>query len=160
MMTNTASRWNVRWGLALLAGLTGLLLGALPAQAQEVCGDLGDMSSETLDLYLEELEDEFDVDLDDGELCTELTKNFIKACQTGVKNAVKCIQSQIKALNKQNQTLCKALAGPDADECVALFKNDSSAASDAVKAEGDTESATCEEFAAEIFFSICMFGDV
>src|SRR5262245_34580027 len=79
MMTDTASRWNVRSSLALLAGLTGLLLGALPAQAQEVCGDLGDMSNETVDLYLDELEDEFGVDLNDPELCTELTKNFIKA---------------------------------------------------------------------------------
>ena len=159
-MTENAARWNVRSGLALVAGLTGLLFGALPSHAQTVCGDLNDMTEETVQLYLEELEDEFDIDLNDPELCADLTENFIKACQTGVKNAVKCIQSQIKALSKQNQTACKALAGPAADECVAFYKNDSQTSAEEVKQEAETETVSCAEFGAEIFFSICMFGDV
>ena len=158
-MTTTTLR-GVRSGLALLAGVAGLLFGATPARAQDVCGDLEDIAAETLDLYLDELSDEFDTGLNDDALCTKLMDNFSKACQTAAKDAVKCIQNQIKALNKQNETACKALEGPGADSCVAFYKNQSKASSEEVKAEGDDQAALCGGEAAEAFWFTCMFGDV
>lgn len=143
--------------LMLLAGTTALLFAALPAQAQDVCGDLGDIPSEVTELYLDELDDEFAVDLNDADLCTKLTENFVKACQTAVKDAVKCIQNQIKTLNKQNQTLCKALS-LNPNECASFYKDTSKAGSQAVADEGDDQSANCAVFAADEFYDVCLFG--
>ena len=157
MTTIATSTRRARGALLFLASCFGLLLLAAPAQAQDVCGDLEDMTNETLDLYLEELNDEFDVDLNDGDLCTKLTENFIKACQTAVKDAVKCIQNQFKNLNKQNQTACKVLA-LDVNACTTLHKNEAKAGSDEVAAAGNEESDDCETIAADEYFDVCMFG--
>jgi hypothetical protein len=146
------------WRLALLGAVTCLLLGALPSSAQDVCGDLEDMTEETLDLYIDELNEEWDVDLNDGDLCTKLTENFIKGCQTAVKDAAKCIQNQIKALSKQNQTACKALAGSEASACSASYKDEAKSDSDEVADFARAESDDCETFAAEDYFDVCMFG--
>ena len=143
----------------LLAGMTAVLFAALPAQAQEVCADPGDVPEDVTELYLEELEEEFDVDLNDAELCEKLTENFVKACQSAVKDAVKCIQNQIKTLNKQNQTLCKALAPPpEVNACTTNYKNSSKAGSEAVAEEGELQAGICESLAAFEFNEVCLFG--
>jgi hypothetical protein len=157
MTTIESMLGHARWGLALLAGLTALMFAGAPAQAQEVCADIGGISDEVLDLYLDELDDEWGVDLNDGDLCTALTKNFIKACQNAVKDSVKCIDKQLGTLNKQNQTLCKAF--DEGSGCVNFYKDMAKDNSNEVRSIGDFESDECETFAADDFFDICMFGD-
>jgi len=142
----------------LLAGMTVLLFAALPAQAQEVCADIDDVPEEVTELYVDELNDEFSVDLNDADLCSKLTDNFIKACQTAVKDAAKCIQNQIKTLSKQNQTLCKALAGPDAKECASFYKDLAKNTSEAIATESRLRSEQCATIAADEYFDICLFG--
>lgn len=144
----------------LLAGLTALLFAALPAQAQlgDTCPTLNDIPEETLDLYLDELEDEFGADQGDDELCSKLTDNFVKACQTAVKDALKCLQNQFKALNQQNQTLCKALAGSGVDACTNYYKNSSKAASEVMKNDAGFRTANCEQNAADEFYDVCYSG--
>jgi hypothetical protein len=156
MTTIETLRGHVRWGLALLAGLTALSFSGGPAQAQEICGDLEGLAEDVLDLYLDELDDEWGVGFNDEDLCTTLTKNFIKACQNAVKDSVKCIDKQINTLSKQNQTLCKAF--DEGSDCVDSYKDDAKGDSDEVGDIGDSESGFCETEAAEIFFDICMFG--
>ncbi len=99
---------------------------------------------------------EWGVGFNDEDLCTTLTKNFIKACQNAVKDSVKCIDKQINTLSKQNQTLCKAF--DEGSDCVDSYKDDAKGDSDEVGDIGDSESGFCETEAAEIFFDICMFG--
>ena len=151
---------SARWALALIGGLAGLSFGALPAQAQgtELCGDIEDMADQAFETYLEELDEEFALDLGDEKLCESLTKNFIKACQTAVKDSVKCFQNQIKSLSKQDQTACKALAGSGVSECVTFYKNREKSYSNEVQAIGDDQSDDCETVNADEFFDICMFG--
>jgi hypothetical protein len=159
MTTIESLRGHARWGLALLAGLTALVFSGAPAQAQEVCADIEGIAGEVLDLYLDELDDEWGVDLNDSDLCTTLTKNFIKACQNAVKNSVKCIDKQLGTLSKQNQTVCKTVyAGNDASACANSYKEDAKDDSDEVGSIGDSESEICETFAAADFFDVCVSG--
>ncbi len=159
MTTIATSLRSARWGLALLGGVAGLLLTALPAQAQELCGLLPDAAENALDLYLDELDDEFSVNLNDGDLCGKLTQNFIKACETAVKDTVKCIQNQVKNLAKQNQTLCTGLnSGSAASECSSFYKNQSKSIAEAIAIFGSMESDECAAVAAAEFFDVCMYG--
>ena len=159
MTTITLSLRSARWALALIMGMTGLLLGSVPAQAQDICGDLEDAAEDALDLYVDELDEEFSVDLADEDLCVTLTKNFIKACQTAVKDTVKCIQNQIKSLGKQNQSLCKGLLeGDEESGCSSFYKNQQKSFSESITALGEDEASDCEIFMAEDFFDICLFG--
>jgi hypothetical protein len=143
--------------LTLLLGGMGLLLGALPASAQ-ICGDLGDVGGETFDAYIDLLNEDFEVDLNDEDLCTSLTKIFIKGCQSAVKDAGKCIQNQTGNLSKFGQTACKELAGSFVSECVDDYKQEAKFGNELVKAAVEDESADCEEDLAFDFFDVCMFG--
>lgn len=157
MATIGTSTRGARWGLALLGGMLGLLFTGLPAQAQMICGASEDMREDLLELYIEELADEFEVDTGDEEFCSKLTENFIKACQTLVKDTFKCVKNQIASLGKQNKTSCGEFA-PGDSECTAFFKNQTKEGEAAVSGAADEESALCELDSAEEFFDICMFG--
>jgi hypothetical protein len=155
MATIETSTRGARWGLALLAGMAGLLTG-MPAQAQ-VCGASDSMREELLDLYLDELDDEFEVDTGDEEFCSKLTENFVKACRTLIKDTVKCVKNQISSLGKQNKESCKEFAPGDSD-CTGFYKDLTKEGLAGVSGVGDEEAELCELDSAEEFFDVCMFG--
>jgi hypothetical protein len=145
-------------GVALLAGIAGWLLAAAPAQAQEVCGNLASSSDDALALYLDELDSEWGVPIADEGLCTRLTQNFVKGCQTAVKDTVKCIQGQIGGIAKQNQIACKVLATGDSSDCIASFKAEAKNASNAAANTGSDKAVVCAGTAADSYFDVCMLG--
>lgn len=149
---------NARWRQALLGSLAGLLFVAHPVQAQDVCADLSNVADEAFDLYIEQLDEEFDVGLANAELCGKLTENFVKGCQTAAKDAVKCIQNQVKSLDKQNQAACKALAGDDVDACKAFYQDRSKNDLVGVASDGDDQSTACAGEQADDFYDACFFG--
>lgn len=156
-MSKITTRFRLAKGrLVLLAALMGMLFGAAPASAQ-ICGDLADVG-ETFDAYIDLLDEDFEVDLNDEDLCTSLTKIFIKGCQMAVKDAGKCIQNQTGNLSKFGQTACKELAGSFVSECVDDYKQEAKFGNELVKAAVEDESADCEGDLAFEFFDICMFG--
>lgn len=147
--------------LVLLTGIFTLLFAALPARAQlqdGACPRLNDVPEEILNLYLDELEDEFEADFGGDALCSALRKNFVKACQTAVKDALKCIQNQLKTVDKQNQALCKALAGPGLDACANYYKNSSKAAAEVMKTDAGFRAENCEQDAGQDFYDVCFNG--
>jgi len=158
-MTTIVNRFAfIRSAVALLAGVAALSFVPRPAAAQEVCADLEGLAEEALDLYLDELDDEFGVDLNNPDLCTKLAENYIKACQKAAKDNVKCFQNQIKAIDKQNQTACKALfTGPSASECSEDSKNQAKDRSDQVTNDAEDAAVGCESLADD-FFQVCMEG--
>jgi hypothetical protein len=147
-------------GLALLVGMAGGLLAAAPAQAQAqaVCGNLATTPEDALGFYLDELDAEWNLPIADEALCTKLTQNFVKACQTAVKDTVKCIQDQIGTLNKQNQIACKGLSKGNSASCIESFTQQAKNAADAVSNTGRDKAAVCAGTQADAYFNVCMLG--
>ena len=80
--------------LTLLGGMAALLFLADPAQAQVCEADLEDLAEDVLELYIDELNSVWGVDLENEEFCTKVANNFFKACQSAAIDNIKCLQNQ------------------------------------------------------------------
>jgi hypothetical protein len=139
-------------GIAAFGAVAALALAPAPAQAQP-CGDIPNIASDLLGIYLDQFEGYFTLHIQKN--CDALQKTFYSACTSAVKDSLKCWDRQIATLPKAAASVCSEAVKPD--QCNQSFKNSANDGQNEINSEASAEYSDCQNRANQLF-SACFLN--